>query len=899
MCSVKSNSTAKCVESISDCDSDEDCSLLPCAVSQAVVPDDVSSSINRHNADASSKLLDDSESSVLTGAQAVSGMETGSVSVRNQHGDCDVIEFANQNQCGNYSAVTGNALCREDGFNSINDHSVAHRSLFESDQSGKSDVTTETCRTTDASHIDTNGDRNRAENSRRVSTQQSSLTQSDDDSDVTGHGLNMFSLLNNATKINGDNVIDAQSGVSGESVLAKNVKQKRGLPESDSADSGVAWEESEVPIPQNDLKDNDVSMAQNDLKDNDVPMPQSNLKDNDVPISQNNLKDNDVPMPQSDLKDNDVPMSQSNLKDNDFPMVQNDLKDNDVPIPQSDLKDNDVPMSQNNLKDNDVPMAQNDLKDNDVPMPQSDLKNNYVPMSQNNLKDNDFLMVQNDLKDNNVPMPQSDLKYNDVPMLQSNLKDNDFPMVQSDLKDNDVPMAQNDLKDNDVSKAQSDLNNNDIPIPQSDLKDNDVPKAQSDLNDNGVLMPQNNFKDSDASKTAGDADQCLDEEGFEKVSKGILLDPEIKKENTTEVSLPDHNEILQCQNKPVNFRVGQNSKSLALKRNASDEKVELNETDSESNVEATESSPATKIDINPNPELSIYNLVLPDSYVCESESDDDIFRTSPKSDVENDPYTSAETQPLFDEPVANPVLRALTPTSPIIEESESFSTPLHNHSTPSTTDTPTSSTTDTLRNASKPDTPTSVNNRIAKTPDSPNLSVVTPTVRPRRKCRGQNNRLNSDVYDLSMKKKCHDSPPAVSKPLRSRVEQSVIPADDHDDPSTVEAEQPSRRVTRRRKKSITSVSERRDRRVPIDADELSSDVTIPTSGVSLKRKRPKSIANKPPDVDPKQSRDSVSLGRSASTSRTELRKSKRLKARETSDFNVQGDSSNASSRSRR
>ena len=190
---------------------------------------------------------------------------------------------------------------------------------------------------------------------------------------------------------------------------------------------------------------------------------------------------------------------------------------------------------------------------------------------------------------------------------------------------------------------------------------------------------------------------------------------------------------------------------------------------------------------NPCSNLSIYNMLLPDSYISDGGSDEDIFHSTPTSDVENEPYACAETQPFADCGVGVASSRESPQLPPIFENSGSTSTPLKSLSnfftpqkkqpiaspflTPSSVSCP---------NENAPKTPESIPNKpqtsepvLSHSPDA----HVTPGVfalptRPRRKGRGKNTKLNQDMYEYSLPKRRKPREKAIEEGLKKPFSKS-------------------------------------------------------------------------------------------------------------------------------
>ena len=173
--------------------------------------------------------------------------------------------------------------------------------------------------------------------------------------------------------------------------------------------------------------------------------------------------------------------------------------------------------------------------------------------------------------------------------------------------------------------------------------------------------------------------------------------------------------------------------------------------------------------INPSSNLSIYNLVLPDSYISDGESDEDIFHSTPTSDVENEPYACAETQPFCDAGAASLV----HPPLPSISKVESTSTPLKSFSklftpvkerrVPSSFITPSSilsarqcapKTPELDASAERATLNTSKVSPTSKSalPATPDSNIANPS-RPKRKGRGQNNKFDNNMYECTVPKR--------------------------------------------------------------------------------------------------------------------------------------------------
>ena len=208
-----------------------------------------------------------------------------------------------------------------------------------------------------------------------------------------------------------------------------------------------------------------------------------------------------------------------------------------------------------------------------------------------------------------------------------------------------------------------------------------------------------------------------------------------------------------------------------IEEKTSEEKVEDNNVSSVKNFESAAPNPDLScLFAKKNNNLSIYNLALPDSYISDGEeSDEDIFHSTPTSDVENDSYACAETQ-AFCDAGSSAVSKAQSLLSTIPEQLKTTSTPLksiHN------------------RKEKEPQNSPSV----LRLPSSASKKVCTlkkdiPLARSRRKGRGQNKKFTSDIYDYSastkskvspLKNTCAEScnsPPTIS-PTSNGINESI------------------------------------------------------------------------------------------------------------------------------
>ena len=152
-------------------------------------------------------------------------------------------------------------------------------------------------------------------------------------------------------------------------------------------------------------------------------------------------------------------------------------------------------------------------------------------------------------------------------------------------------------------------------------------------------------------------------------------------------------------------------------------------------------------------DLSIYNLVLPDSCISIGESDDDIFLASNcESDDDNRNYACGETQPFCDQRVTpKPPFLPLPPTSNDL----CSSTPVKSFS-------------------SSPDTANKQTNAFTDVSNSPNMLIPSqlhlPVLRPKRRGRGQNSKFDK-LYDVTQPKKARSRSirePNVAKHKKSK-----------------------------------------------------------------------------------------------------------------------------------